>query len=248
MISTRFISNNALRISRIKVVIVLLYSFPIWLIANYYLCQKVVVFRSSKKEEGKLLRDSLSNNFGGFFDFDSQNTVETGTEKFSDEVKNNSNDFSLPWWEAGSCDAGENFVPEAITKNLNGTCGVRSSNWGPRQRVISYCFYGGNEQFKLYASGLPDILKTAQNLFPGWIIRLYTIVPHNKEQLCPLLQQFPNFHLCDIERLPGEHRNLSDIGPMLWRMAPMADDLVDIFTSRDIDAWVKSVEILWISK
>ena len=148
----------------------------------------------------------------------------------------------LPWWESGNCSAGDDFVSKEIIKNLRGTCGVRSSNWGPGQKVISYCFYG--KYYKRYASGLPDIIKTAQHLYPGWIIRLYTTVPDFKAELCPILGQYPNFHLCDIERLPGDHQNLSEIEPMLWRMAPMADELVEVFISRDLDAWVRTINPL----
>lgn len=145
-------------------------------------------------------------------------------------------DFPLPWWESGNCSAGNDPLPVELIKSLRGTCGVRSSTWGPGQKVISFGLFGS---YKKYAYGLPDIMKTAKHLFPGWIIRLYSTISNYKEELCPILEQYPNFHLCDIERLPGDHQNLSKIEPMIWRMAPMADELVDVFTSRDLDAWVR---------
>lgn len=166
------------------------------------------------------------------------NTKSTVSSVYIDTNEVAVNISELPWWEGGPCNTVINTKSKENVlnvRNLRGYCGYRASNLGEGQKVISFSLFGN---YTDYALGLPHILESVQQLYPGWIVRLYTEPRPYKLELCSLLKRHLHLHICDVTNLPEGLRNLSDVQPRLWRVAPLGDPLVDVFLSRDIDSEV----------
>ncbi|KAF2353150.1 hypothetical protein FHG87_016096 [Trinorchestia longiramus] len=167
--------------------------------------------------------------------------VDRGHPLESEERSSDNNECELPWWDGAMNDC--NLVMQTFINQKNTTrsyCGKRADVIGKGQKVITYCLYG---PFQKYASGLSEILETAQKLYPGWIVRLYTNPTKYTKELIPLLRLHTNFHICDVTNLPGNISDWRKGNSMVWRTAVMGDELVDVFLSRDIDAVMLDREV-----
>ncbi|XP_018021222.1 uncharacterized protein LOC108677508 isoform X2 [Hyalella azteca] len=140
----------------------------------------------------------------------------------------------LPWWDGAldNCWAiQEQFIAQ---KNKSRSyCGKRADFAGPNQKVLSYCVYGN---YSKYASGFPRILDAIRKWYPGWLVRLYTEPSMYVKELRPLMLQHPYLYLCDVSNLPGDIPDVRVPDSMLWRVAVLGDETVDVFLVRDIDA------------
>ncbi|KAK8729825.1 hypothetical protein OTU49_008343 [Cherax quadricarinatus] len=150
----------------------------------------------------------------------------------------------LPWWDGGHCRCdGQVCVAEATTevsiKGAGGTCGRRSWAAGDKQRVVSLSLYGDNPDYWL---GLKEILHQVGVMYPGWMVRLYTVPHAHATHLCPLLNLYTNFYVCDITNLPPPLGNISHVHPMMWRIAPLGDPQVTALMVRDSDSQVSERE------
>ncbi|CAL4063259.1 unnamed protein product [Meganyctiphanes norvegica] len=153
----------------------------------------------------------------------------------------------VPWWDGGTECASTNVSSLGKFQHSTGSiaeaeasCGERASAMGTDQKVVSFTLYGDDPQ---YAQGLEDNIVTIAQLYPGYLVRLYTDPRGNKDLLCPLLQQYPTLFVCDVTSLPGIHDQLMNIHPQMWRFAPMGDPQVQILLVRDIDSLVSPREV-----
>lgn len=168
----------------------------------------------------------------------SMQNIDDESQFESNEFINNRNDDA--WWERGSCNSGIRYSSNNNTSSVKGTCGRRSSDLGPGQRILSYCLYGNYTQ---YASGLPFILEDISVLYPGWILRLYTQPQLYKDQLCPLMEKYHQLHVCDVTSLPGKLGDISVLEPRMWRFSAIGDEQADVLMFRDLDAQVHVLKI-----
>ncbi|KAK7068816.1 hypothetical protein SK128_009264, partial [Halocaridina rubra] len=74
-----------------------------------------------------------------------------------------------------------------------------------------------------------------KRLYPGWKVWLYTDPRGRSEALCPLLQKYSIFRVCDVNNLPKPLYNISKVLPTMWRISPLGDPTVDALLVRDTD-------------
>ena len=182
----------------------------------------------------KKLPQSIDNNFAG--------NIPQQSEALRYEEDNWDYGSDLPWWERDRCDNQPALYDTAAGENalLHSQCGVRAAKAGFGQKVVSFCLYGN---YSAYARGFHQILRDIKIIFPGWLVRLHVVPQLYKNELCFLKEKYNNLYICDVSQLPGDFSDLSEVEPMLWRMAPLGDDQVDVFISRDIDSQVNSSAI-----
>lgn len=150
-------------------------------------------------------------------------------------------------------------------------CGPESSMRGKGQKVISFVLYGHQQVNERYSSLIRNISSTAENLYPGWVVRIiYKIFDIRAaagvdENLCDAYCQFNNIDLCSMSDLIDRLRftssnrtsnNLIDpdvlvgLHPKMWRFLAILDPNVDVFLSRDLDSliWQREVDAVgqWI--
>ncbi|KAK8407552.1 hypothetical protein O3P69_002244 [Scylla paramamosain] len=119
---------------------------------------------------------------------------------------------------------------ESSKEEVNGTCGRRP--WNVGSKVLSFSLYGNNPG---YWKGLEDILLK---------VRLYTNPRYNAATLCPLLHRYNCLlYICDITSLPHPLGNLSNVHPMMWRLAPLGDSKISAMLIRDTDSQVTQREV-----
>ncbi|KAK8407541.1 hypothetical protein O3P69_002234 [Scylla paramamosain] len=147
----------------------------------------------------------------------------------------------LVWWEADDCQCQTEECRELsvtfkswLKEEVNGTCGRRP--WNVGSKVLSFSLYGNNPG---YWRGLEDILLKVEKLYPGWKVRLYTNPRYSAATLCPLLHRYNCLlYICDITSLPHPLGNLSNVHPMMWRLAPLGDSKISALLIRDTDSRV----------
>ena len=122
------------------------------------------------------------------------------------------------------------YVNYTFRLAAGGSCGFRAYQQGDNQSIISYTLYGNKE---MYTKGFSEILNDAGELYPNWLVRIYTDPRERKDLLCPLLIEHSNLFICDIINLPFPLGN-----KRLWRVAPLGDRQVIRFASRDSDSKV----------
>ncbi|XP_071536832.1 uncharacterized protein [Panulirus ornatus] len=150
-----------------------------------------------------------------------------------------------PWWDGGQCQCQVDVcVPKVATvlvasSDVGGTCGRRAWAAGVGQQVVAFSLYGENPD---YWHGLHQILSKVRQLYPGWLVRLYTDPSGRASVLCPLLRDHPHLHVCDVTNLPPPLGNLSLVHPMMWRVAPLGDPQVTAMIVRDSDSQVSERE------
>jgi hypothetical protein len=141
--------------------------------------------------------------------------------------------------------------PNSEFNHFGFTCDIYNElRRGPNQKIISYSLYGLNSR---YYEQLSSIVLQAKKLYPGWTIRIYHDQSINFSALCDLKCQYDSSHvdLCDITRIyrnfssfkKGDYFNASYIHGMKWRMLPLGDSFVDIFSSRDTDSFILDREV-----
>jgi len=166
-----------------------------------------------------------------------QQSAKVVTYEIEDPLNGFGNSDS-PWWESTSeaCNRSPfNYDYEfESTHNNTGHCGARAFKAGDRQKVISYTFYGTDESYLLK---LTLLLDNVRRMYPGWLVRLHTDPRPHQHLLCPVLQQFDNFFICDMNS--DQNREKLRINPLLWRMIPLGDPQVRVFLVRDLESMVR---------
>jgi len=122
-------------------------------------------------------------------------------------------------------------------------CGERSGDRGDNQRVVAASFWGDMQTG--YYRGIVDNIKLTEELYPGWIFRLYVdggeMKNETKQQLCEVSCSSDIFDLCPVNALPT-FGDLSKVFGMTWRFLPVCDPLVSVAMSRDLDSRLTSRE------
>lgn len=122
------------------------------------------------------------------------------------------------------------------------TCSDEGTFHSKEQKVISFALTHQNVNHikteHIYLNGIKENLKRIRILYPGYTLRLYTdIVLESKSKYCTIFCENNDFFWCNIHKSPSLG-NLSKIEPSIWRFTPLGDETVDIFLSRDLEAYI----------
>ena len=143
--------------------------------------------------------------------------------------------------------------------SLNFTCNLYSVlRRGFNQRVVSYSLFGRNGR---YTEKLKWLGVQINKLYPGWFMRVYhdnTIDPNlicetecwSKNQNHEMIN-LDNSDFCNISDLnwnlknllSNQTKNVSYVNAAKWRWLPLADNFVDVMSSRDSDSYIYEREV-----
>jgi len=116
-------------------------------------------------------------------------------------------------------------------------CGDTASKRGNHQKVVAFSFYGDMKHG--YYQGITDNLDLMQELYPGWVFRLYIdsakMQNQTRLELCSVACNSNRFDLCPVNHLP-QFGDLSQVFGMTWRFLPLCDPTVDVMVARDLDS------------
>lgn len=120
-------------------------------------------------------------------------------------------------------------------------CSKRSAKRGPHQRVIGVSAYLSKKDNKKL---LPKVLKylieyiqEAKTEYPEWVVRVYYYsLDISKTEINLLESKYSNVDFCDATNIPVLGNVTAWLPGKMQRFLPIADPLVDIYMSRDIDS------------
>ena len=121
-------------------------------------------------------------------------------------------------------------------------CGWTADNRGPGQRVISFSLFGDVQK---YVAGIRGNILDLKAKYPkGYTARIYHDSswerdPNQMNLLCQVYCDYSDMmDLCPVQKLhsPASGWPLLPKFGMVWRFAPMADEFVTEFHSRDLDS------------
>ena len=120
-------------------------------------------------------------------------------------------------------------------------CGESASARGPGQQIFSYVAYGPLGE--KYANGINGNAELMEELFPGYVLRVYHDTQNDSasmSKLCEIFCQDPNIDLCSVlhEDMIKDFGDLRNHFGMIWRFVPMTDPLVAEWHSRDLDSYL----------
>ena len=95
------------------------------------------------------------------------------------------------------------FVNPRFTCDLNHVL-----THGPNVKVLSFSLYG---QHKGYNYLIETIVKTAQKLYPDWIIRIYYDNSIDKSIICNLECKYESIYFCNVNYIPFKYINNIDL-------------------------------------
>lgn len=185
--------------------------------------------------------------------------------RFSEYVKN---EYSLSGMNRSKyeiqklkgCDCGRK---QKVTNKGNpdlSLCSASATARGGGQKVISYVFFGPPDHLGLHKEhflNIVNITKRAKIVYPDWSVRLHlensSIFHHPKVHpvLCELFCSYTNLDICILDDLHNNTYNSftsQQINGRFWRFLPLLDPLVDVFVSRDIDAYILDREVAAVSE
>src|SRR5665811_169326 len=88
----------------------------------------------------------------------------------------------------------------------------------------------------MYDRGIVPNLEALREIYPGWVMYLYSDYPLEKgNKYCNLVCSSDDFFWCESNKIP-ELGNISSCFGMVWRFLPIGDPLVDTLLSRDLDS------------
>jgi hypothetical protein len=120
-------------------------------------------------------------------------------------------------------------------------CSIRSARRGPHQRVIGVSAYlSKKDNEKLLTklrTYLIEYIEEAKEKYPDWIIRVYYhSLNMSKDEIFRIEDKYKNVDFCDSTNIPVFGNVLNWLPGKMQRFLPLADSLVDIYMSRDIDS------------
>ncbi|CAL4092469.1 unnamed protein product, partial [Meganyctiphanes norvegica] len=151
---------------------------------------------------------------------------------------------------------------EILTRTISriSTCSNTATLRGPKQKVVSYTYYGDISNPGInnrYFSEIKNRAEEVARLYPGWVMRVYhnitTSNTQGQQQLCEVVCQQQHVDLCSIHNLPSPFGDISHKleTATLWRFLPLLDPLVNIMVSRDLDSYILPREVAavtaWLS-
>ena len=128
------------------------------------------------------------------------------------------------------------------TDTFKSLCGQTADNRGPGQRVISFSLFGDEPK---YVAGIRGNILDLKAKYPkGYTARIYHDSswerdPNQMHLLCQVYcDNSDMMDLCPVQELhsPASGWPLLPKFGMVWRFAPMADEFVTEFHSRDLDS------------
>jgi hypothetical protein len=127
-------------------------------------------------------------------------------------------------------------------------CSIRSASRGRHQRVIGVSAYlSSQDNIKLLPkikTYLLEYIEEAKMKYPDWIIRVYYYALNiSKEEISHIEDTYKNVDFCDSTNIPVFGNILNWLPGKMQRFLPLADSLVDIYMSRDIDSPILEREL-----
>jgi len=128
------------------------------------------------------------------------------------------------------------------------TCGPSAYTSGDNQRVIAFTYFTQNsshksEESRHYFEGILANLKLMEDLYPGYVMRVYYEADSAREQeLCNIYCNNKNIHLCPAVNNP-RFGKISGLYPLIWRFLPALDPQVSVLMSRDLDSRLSEREV-----
>ncbi|KAB7495580.1 hypothetical protein Anas_14131 [Armadillidium nasatum] len=119
-----------------------------------------------------------------------------------------------------------------VLRDLYITCSEEVANLGFHQKVISYSFLNKK---KGYWIGFNEIMQNITVFYPGWRVRIYAS-SSDTSFLQSIMKNWTFVNFCDIDNLPAPIYTVRPYPVTMWRFAPLGDDQVDVFLSRDLDS------------
>jgi hypothetical protein len=128
-----------------------------------------------------------------------------------------------------------------ILDHQNSLCSIRSARRGPHQRVIGVSAYLSHKDNKKLLPKLRtyllEYIEEAKEKYPEWIVRVYYhSLNMSKEEIVHIEDNYSNVDFCDSTNIPVFGNVLTWLPGKMQRFLPLADPLVDIYMSRDIDS------------
>jgi hypothetical protein len=135
-----------------------------------------------------------------------------------------------------------------ILDNEYSLCSIRSASRGPHQRVIGVSAYlSSKDNIKLLPkvkTYLLEYIEEAKMKYPDWIVRIYYYSLNiSKEEIFHIEDNYKNVDFCDSTNIPVFGNVLQWLPGKMQRFLPLADSLVDIYMSRDIDSPILEREL-----
>lgn len=122
---------------------------------------------------------------------------------------------------------------------------------GPFQKVLSYSLGESNNGY--FFNNIEQKMNSAHVHYPKWVLRFYHLdtISHSYkcESVCKKNMEnvfYDNIDFCNINKLPFNLLNKWDasyVDKELWRLLPIADDFVNVFTSRSTDTCMNGEQI-----
>ena len=142
-------------------------------------------------------------------------------------------------------------------QELQTTCDrFKSFRRGPNLKVFSYALDGSNT----LDEKLVNLTQMVADKYPGWIMRFY----YKQDTIDPSLickiecakkrdsdELLDNADFCNINKIPRglkESWSTGDIDRMMWRLLPLGDTFVDVFSSRDTDSYILDREVASVNE
>lgn len=120
-------------------------------------------------------------------------------------------------------------------------CSRRSARRGRHQYVIGVSAYLSHIDNKNLLSNIKkylyEYIEEAKEKYPTWIVRIYYhSLNISKEEIFDIEDRYKNVDFCDSTNIPVFGNILSWMPGKVQRFLPLADPLVDVYMSRDIDS------------
>lgn len=141
-------------------------------------------------------------------------------------------------YQLPGCECRRKYWPASALNESTGnrsSCGFTADMRGPGQNVVSYSFYGDEQN--QYFMGIERNIVDVQQHYPGWSVRVYHNLSKSQQTalFCPLACRYNFVDFCDVRDIAGVG-DLSDKFGMIWRFMPLGDDSVNRFLVRDLDS------------
>ncbi|CAF1096515.1 unnamed protein product [Rotaria sordida] len=136
-----------------------------------------------------------------------------------------------------------NLYPHLLNflNNDYSLCSQRSAKRGSHQHVIGVSAYlskmdNKNLLAKVWTY-LLEYIEEAKEKYPNWIVRIYYYsLDISKEEIFRIENNYKNVDFCDSTNIPVLGNVSNWLPGKMQRFLPIADPLVDIYMSRDIDS------------
>jgi hypothetical protein len=123
---------------------------------------------------------------------------------------------------------------------------------GPFQRVLSYTLDENDNGY--FFNNIEQKMNAANKHYPNWVLRFYHLNTISHSYKCETICKkhsinqdlYDNIDFCNVNKLPFNLLDTWDasyINKELWRLLPIADDFVNVFTSRSTDTCISNEQI-----